>query len=341
MTLETHILDIIEGKKKAPLTKALLHVMAQGYRVGIAVRHFGYDFVIPTTKLKIPVISIGNIVAGGTGKTPFVIYLAKALSPKKIAIATRGYRRNSKKTIIVRKETTPKVCGDEPYLLAQKLPDATVIVDESRSFAGYLAQIYGADFLLLDDGMQHRQLHRDIDVVVMHADDLFGKNHYLPAGFLRDSPNRLKKASHIILNGVRDEEHYFKLTLLLSKFTKAPITAMEMKIENASEVAHKNIAYFCGIAMPSRFKETLKGLGCNVLSSVEKPDHAPFTSEELKLLCEKAKGAQCLVCTEKDYVKLPKSLNLPLPIIPLCISYLPSFGKEHLERRIHEVRGNE
>lgn len=339
MTLETHILDIIEGRKKAPLIKALLGLIAQGYRAGVAVRHFGYDWIIPSTKLKVPVISIGNIVAGGTGKTPFVIYLAKALHPKKIAIATKGYRRNCKKTVIVKKDTSPHMCGDEPFLLSQKLPEATVIVDESRAFAGYLAQIYGAEVLLLDDGMQHRQLHRDMEIVVMHSDDLFGKGNYLPAGLLRDSPRRLKRATHIILNGIHDEEHFAKVTELLASYTSAPITAMDIVIENKEEVAGKKVACFCGIASPSRFKSTLARLGCEIESSIEKPDHVAFTKEELETFCSKVKGADCLVCTEKDFVKLPKDLTLPLPIVAVRISHIPSFGKESLEKRIQEVKG--
>lgn len=338
MTLETHILDIIEGKKKAPLTKALLGVISQGYRAGVALRHFAYDWILPTTKLKIPVISIGNIVAGGTGKTPFVEYLAQNFAPKKVAIATRGFRRKSKKTIVIKEDTPVEDCGDEPYLLAQKLPDSIVIVDDSRAFAGYLAQIYGAEILILDDGMQHRQLHRDLEIVMMHAEDLFGKKHFLPAGLLRDSPKRLKTAHHIILTGVQNEEHFSEIQTLLAKYTSASITAMQLSVENQLEFMNKKVAAFCAIANPSRFYQTLESMGCKVISSIQKPDHISFTKEELEDFSKKNKEAECLVCTEKDFVKIPKDLLITLPIIPVQISYFPVFGKEFLEKRIQEVK---
>ena len=338
MTLETKILDIIEGRKKAPLTKALLGVMSQCYRAGIFAHHFIYDWVLPSTKLQIPVISVGNIVAGGTGKTPFTLYLAQAFSPKKVAILSRGYRRKSKKTVIVKKETSPEECGDEPFLLAQKVPTASVIVDSNRAFAGHLAQVLDADLVLLDDGMQHRKLHRDIEIVVMDANDLFGREHFLPRGLLRDSPKRLKLAQHIIVNGVRDEEHFAKAQTLIRFYSDAPITAMELIVENSTKLTSKKVAAFCAIANPKRFHNTLKTLGCDIVRSMEKPDHAPFAQDELERFANLAKGAECLVCTEKDAVKLPKNLQLHLPIIPVEISLSPTFGKEHLERRIQEVK---
>ena len=338
MVLETHILDLIEGRKSSPVAKALLGAMSQCYRAGVSLRHFAYDWIIPIAQLQIPVISVGNIVAGGSGKTPFVEYLAKALAPKKVAILSRGYRRKSRKTVVVKEWTSPEECGDEPYLLAQKVPEATVIVDADRAFAGLLAQILDADLVLLDDGMQHRKLNRDIEIAVMHADDLFGKAHFLPRGLLRDSPKRLKNAHHIILGGVRDEEHFSKLEKLIRHYSNAPITAMELFVENSTKLASKKVVAFSAIANPKRFHNTLKSLGCDIILSEEKPDHTAFTEEEIQRLANLAKGAECLVCTEKDAVKLPKNLHLHLPVIPVRISLTPTFGKEHLEKRIQEVK---
>ena len=340
MTIENYVLDIIEGKRSAPLTKVLLHAMSHCYRGGITLRHLAYDTILPTTTLSVPVISVGNIVAGGTGKTPLVAYLAKALAPLKVAILSRGYRRKGTETTLVKFETTPEECGDEPYLLAKKLAEATVIVGNNRSAAGHLAESLDADIVLLDDGMQHRKLHRDLEMGVLHADDLFGQGYYLPRGFLRDSPKRLAKANLLLINGVKDEAHFYSLEPLIRRYSSAPLTALELTVCNSTQVASKKVAAFCAIAVPTRFFNTLKSLGCDIVETLQKPDHMPFSEEELQQLANRAQdaGAECLICTEKDAVKLPRDFKHPLPIIPLEIALHPTFGKEHLEQRIKEVK---
>ncbi len=132
MNIETHLIDIIEGRKAAPVTKALLKVMSHCYRTAVTVRNFAYDWVIPSVRLSVPVISVGNIVAGGTGKTPFIHYLAKELGESEVAILSRGYRRKGNQTIVVKNGSSPQECGDEPFLLFRKLPKAKVIVGKDR-----------------------------------------------------------------------------------------------------------------------------------------------------------------------------------------------------------------
>jgi len=340
MSVKEKVLAIIEGKKTAPVTRMLLRVMSEGYRAGVALRNFAYDVVIPTTKLQIPVISVGNIVAGGTGKTPFVYYLAEQLLPYlKVTILSRGYGRKGKKVLLVKPENTTAECGDEPYLLAQKLPQAQIIVGSNRAFSGYLASVLSAELVILDDGMQYRSLDRDFEIGVMHADDLFGKGFYLPRGLLRDSPKRLSRADLIIINGIQDEAHLEKVKRFLSPYTKAPLTAMEQIVENGSMIASKKVGAFCAIANPARFTKTLQSLGCDIVANEEKIDHESFFEEELERLANKAfdLGAKCLVCTEKDSVKLPPNLNLRLPIVPLGIALNPTWGKDHLNNLILKV----
>lgn len=341
MKLETKILAIIEGKKTSPLIKALLVLMSQCYRAGVHLRHLAYDTIVPTSKLKVPVISVGNIVAGGTGKTPLVRYLAAEIAKsEKVGILTRGYRRKGTAShILVKDETEPRECGDEPYWLAKKVPDAKVIVGSDRVYTGYIAQVLDVKTILLDDGMQYRRLERDIEIGVMHADDLFGSGFYLPRGLLRDSPKRLAKAHLIVVNGVTSEEQYEKLEKEIRPYTSAPITAMQLQVENGSEIASKKIGVFCAIAAPKRFHNTLKTLGCEIVESLEKPDHLPFGNEELQHLANRAfdKGATALVCTEKDAVKLQENHQCRLPIIPLETTLSPLFGKEHLDQIITKV----
>jgi len=340
MTLESKVLEIIEGKKSAPLSRALLRVMSHCYQAGAYLHRFAYDLVIPTTKLSIPVVSVGNIVAGGSGKTPFVHYLAEKLSSSmSVAILSRGYGRKSSKTVVVDSSTTAEECGDEPYFLAQKLPQAKVIVDRKRTFSGHLATTLEAKIAILDDGLQYHPLERDFDIVVMDARDLFGKGFYLPRGLLRDSPKRLKNANHIILNGVFAEEEFEKAVAQIRKWSEAPITAMELKVKNSTELASKKVTSFCAIANPARFQKTLGRLGCDVVEKLEKGDHQPFTVDELDRLANRAKekGAEIVVCTEKDRVKLPEKLSLSLPLIPVEVTLVPKFGKEKLDHLIKQI----
>lgn len=339
MSIERRVLDIIEGKKKAPLSKALLHLMSQCYRAGTFVRNSAYDLVISPKKLTIPVISVGNVVAGGTGKTPVIHYLANALRDKRVAILSRGYRRSGKKTVVVQQSTSVEECGDEPAFLAKKLPQAQVIVGARRSFSGQIAQSLGAQVILLDDGMQHRKLHRDIEIAVVDGRDPFGKGYFLPRGFLRDSPKRLAHADLIILNGVKNPEDLAHLTERIRHYSQAPIAVMELIVENSVELASKKVAAFCGIAAPNRFIDTLKTLGCDIVLKEEKPDHIPFSYEELERLSIRAldRGAECLVCTEKDAIKFSEQFHLRLPLVVAQIALRPTFGKEHLEKIINEV----
>ncbi len=187
--------------------------------------------------------------------------------------------------------------------------------------------------------MQHRQLHRDIEIGVMDARDLFGKNHFLPRGLLRDHPKRLAKADLIILKGVKDEPHFESLTARIRQVSDAPITAMELIVENSIELASKKVGVFCAIAAPERFMDTLKTMGCDIILKEKKADHHPYTEEEIERLAILARdqGAECLVCTEKDAVKLPANLKLVTPLVVAKIVLKPTFGKEHLENLINEV----
>ncbi len=313
MKLETKILDIIEGKKSAPVTKALLSVMSRGYQAGVAIRNAHYGLFNRGHRLSIPVVSVGSVVAGGTGKTPFVRFLAEKLAEKmSVAILSRGYRRKGKGVCVVDEGVDPHECGDEPYWLAKKIPDAKVIVGSNRIETGERAQAEGADVVVLDDGMQHRRLHRDLEIVVLHADDLFGKGFYLPRGLLRDSLRRLRDADLIVVNGVGGKE---ELEDQLRPYTQAPIMGCGLQVENGAEFASKKVATFCAIASPGRFTATLKSLGCDIVESIEKPDHLTFEEEELEQLANRALdlGAEFLVCTEKDEVKLGDS-KFRLPV---------------------------
>jgi tetraacyldisaccharide 4'-kinase len=337
MKVQQHLLEIIEGKKSAPLTRPLLRLLSYGYLGGVKMRNAAYDRgMLKAYACGLPVISIGNIVAGGTGKTPLTAYIAEELSrKKKVAILSRGYRGTlGNQTLLVTPQTPTSLCGDEPRLLADKLPDVLVFVGKDRLESAKKAQALGAEILLLDDGMQHRQLKRDVDIVSMHKDNLFGHGAFLPRGLLRDDPHRLKKASLIALQGAPTEEEYRAAKTQLRPLTDAPITAFKLEIEEGERFAGKKVAAFCALACPHRFFETLSRIGAHVVLTETLPDHAHFTRRHLEKISQTAikLGAELLVCTEKDSVKLAESLKKSLAIETLKMRLQPTFGEAALRR---------
>ena len=159
--------------------------------------------------------------------------------------------------------------------------------------------------------MQYRTLHRDLDVVVMDAQDLFGKNHYLPRGYLRDSRRRLRFADLIVVNHASGNLE--KVKHKLAPYTNAPIVATEMCVEG--EFKDKKIGVFCGIGKPHHFVNTLKKEAV-IVGELISPDHYLPSQEELQEFAARCQawGAEMLVCTEKDFVKLDKNLKINLPI---------------------------
>lgn len=325
MSLESYVVDAIEGKRKG---RPFLHALSYLYRAGVALRHFAYDQKIFTTKkFRAKVISVGNIVTGGTGKTPLVHLLAKNLSSShKVAILSRGYRSQleyAAHPVRITPEMSVEACGDEPFWLSQHLPQVAVWVGKNRVLSAELAVQQGAEVLILDDGMQYRSLHRDLEIVVMEAEDLFGHGYFLPRGFLRDSPQRLALADLIVINrraGLRSD-----VRPQLASFTEAPLVEVEMRVD--ADLRGKRVGVFCALARPERFMHAVRASGAEILATFFKPDHFPFTAEELHAFAKRS-GAELLVCTEKDGVKLPANLSCIRPILPLSASLQFVAGKE-------------
>jgi len=313
MRIESLVLDMMDGKRPG---RSLLRALSYLYRAGVAARNFGYDMrLLPIAEASVPVISIGNIVAGGTGKTPLVKFLAEELSKEmRVAILSRGYRSEAESTgeiVKITPEESVVRCGDEPFWLARELPNVDVWVGKSRSISATLAVQAGADAIILDDGMQYRQLKRDIEIIVVDGDDPLGKGYFLPRGMLRDTPKRLKKADLIVVNQAKN---HTAVKELLREFTDAPIVFVRMRC--GADLKGKRAGIFCAIGRPERFMEAVRGCGAEVVAAFYKPDHDPFSPEELSAFAKRS-GADLLICTEKDHVKLQPGFSCQLPILPL------------------------
>ena len=228
-------------------------------------------------KSQIPVVSVGNIVAGGTGKTPVTLLLAERLLRElRVAIVSRGYLSEAEK----RKEPLlvsegqgplfgPKMCGDEVYLLSTRLPKAIVVAGRDRFKAANMAANAGADVVLLDDGMQHRQLARDIEVVVVNGLDPYGGGYFLPRGHLRDEPRRLREADLIVVNEGDEIEENVPQVVMENRPQKIFLPdGKEMHLALGSCVG-----VFCGVGNPTCFVETVEKMGHKVVVTHFLRDH--------------------------------------------------------------------
>jgi tetraacyldisaccharide 4'-kinase len=292
-----------------------------------------------------PVISVGNLTVGGTGKTPVVDCLVRHLLQRgeRPAVISRGYggQIRSGVAIVSRGDGLGPLlpaahCGDEPFLLARRNPQAVVVVAPRRR-EGINAAIHdcGATLIILDDGFQHLAVQRDLDILLLDARRPLGNGSVLPAGLLREPPTAHNRAGLCILT--RDE------TLAAPAPFAAPVTlrsrhrlAAEFVALDGSVCPVKNLGQlrgiaFAGIAAPEAFFLALKALGLQLIDTIALNDHVDFSDATLETLKPAALHADFFVTTEKDGVKL-HSLDLPLPCFqaPLELEFAPAGKLEEI-----------
>jgi len=329
MSIESFVVEIIEGKRKVLAVRSILYCISLFFHLGSYLRNTLYDLrILRSTKLSVPVISIGNIVAGGTGKTPFVAMVGKQLSSKKIAVISRGYRSEGKGVRCVSKGQGPLIssleAGDEPYWLAKQLK-AQVWVSKNRIKSSRQAIIEGVQLLLLEDGFQHRKIQRDLDIVLVHAGDLWGKGYFLPRGYLRDLPQRLSSADCVIVSYLENTHDKNKIEQEIRRFTLAPIVGFSANYQGQEEhIQGKKVGVFCGIAKPDVFYRSVENMAGQIVQSLVIEDHKISSEEELQVFAKdcKDKGAEVLICTEKDWVKLSFHERLALPVYVLQMQFV-------------------
>ncbi len=316
--------EILEGRRRG---KSALWLLSKLYEAGVRLRHKAYHLdLLPTKKVDAVVVSIGNIVAGGVGKTPLVHFLAEVLSKDhQVAILSRGYKskaENKQESFLVTPSMEADQVGDEPLWLAQKLPHVRVWVGSDRVQSAEKAIKDGAEIILLDDGMQHLRLQRDFDVCVVSGDAPFSNGHFLPRGYLRDMPSRLHAASLVAVMG--------------SKPLNFEVPQVVFKRSLSAQLKGRKVALFCAIANPERFMSDVQTQGATITSSLIKSDHAPFFQKELEELASLSK-AEVLVCTEKDFVKLsPMQISIPIVALPMELSI--TCGEEVWKEFIHQIK---
>ena len=349
---------ILYQREKSFWIKVLLfplYLLSFPYGGVVRARGLFYTLGLKRPKrLSCPVISVGNITVGGTGKTPLVMALAKGLMERKIpvAILSRGYKgKKSSGSLVSDGQMTllsPEESGDEPFLMAKSLKGIPVLVGKDRFVTGRMAlQRFGVRGLLLDDGYQHLQLHRDLNILLIDSHIGFGDHHLLPRGILREPLSHLRRAHLFLLTKVEDPEECQSLEAKLREIhPSSPIFHSHYEPlglmgplgewEQLHSLKGKKVLVFSGIAHPNYFSSLLKKCGMEIVKKVIFPDHHLYTPNDLASLEKQGRGTDGFVTTEKDMVKLMRFDIHRLPIRALCIE-VRIWKEEEFYQRVMEI----
>lgn len=350
----THAFDLASFQKRllaSPL-RFLLTPLSWLYRAIVQFRNNLYTRgVLKTRRLPCRVISVGNIVVGGTGKTPAVIAIAKHFQREgmRVAILLRGYKRRVREKVTIvsdgeRVSASAIESGDEAYMMARHLSGVPILVGKCRYSAGQVAlERFKVDVLLLDDGFQHRQLARDVDILTIPATHPFGNSEkLLPVGTLREPPSALRRADLILLTHAHTPNtsaHIKKMlkslapNVLVLESLHQPTHLYPLASGNydINELKGKRVLAVCGIGTPDAFIATL--MQCSV-ASVELlafPDHHVYTEIDTQRIYTdfQKTGADLIVTTQKDEQKLVSfANNFQIPIVVLAIALVITEGDE-------------
>ncbi|MBI3013322.1 MAG: tetraacyldisaccharide 4'-kinase [Elusimicrobia bacterium] len=332
-----------------------LQILAFFYGTITSLRNRAYDKKIRVSrKVPVPVLSIGNLSVGGSGKTTLVLECAHKIlrQKRKPVILSRGYMRDSSQNVVMvsdgkKKLADPSLCGDEPLLLSQNLPGVPVIVGSDRVQTAEIAlQQFKPDCLILDDGFQHRRIHRDWDSVSLD-ESLTRFPYLLPRGVMRENIKSLQRAHFIFVKTDLESEKKFLESFqetfsfpLRSPFASFSYQSKGIREHRSGEIfatpwlRDKRLFLLSALANPTSFETLVKNLGGNIVRSFRFRDHHSYRSEELEAIRKQAEKESCFILiTEKDAVKIPNSY----PAYTLLIQVQWGQGEEILERSLAGV----
>jgi tetraacyldisaccharide 4'-kinase len=328
--LSFYFKELVSGgrrRKSDRLLLAFLRLASHPYAALLSVRAAAYRFgVLRSYRLARPVISVGNIVLGGTGKTPLVARLAADLMARglSVAVLSRGYGGSARGAVGIvsdgeRLLMTPEQAGDEPCLLAKKLPGLLVVIGADRYRAGLLAlEKLRPDVFILDDGFQHLRLKRDLNLLILDGAKPFADGFTLPGGFLREKPSAAERCDLVVYTrSPGKEQRSHVLPQKPSCWTRHGLTGLTPLGGNGTvdfqQIAGGRVLAFAGIGDPDSFFAALERSGVQPVATISFPDHTPYDAAEIAaiLRLKVASRADFLVMTEKDAVKLaPHALRL-------------------------------
>jgi tetraacyldisaccharide 4'-kinase len=334
------------GPVGAGLVRLALWLASLSYGVILRCRRWAYwRGLLRSHAADVPVISIGNITTGGTGKTPMVLWAVEKLVSlgHHPAVLTRGYASVAGRS-------------DEAELLRQELAGrklaVPVIVNPNRRTGAAQALAAGADVLVMDDGFQHMALRRNLDIVLIDATLPFGYGYVLPRGLLREPLAALRAADAIVITRcdqvglpelatIEQELRAIAPQASLHRACHAPLALRDEagQIQPPTALAGQNVVAFCGLGNPWAFFTTLRGLGANIVARMPLDDHARYTPDVIKHLGRLGTnaGAAAMVTSAKDAVKLPRPSQLPLPLWTLLVEVRITDNAGSLEQAVAQA----
>ena len=331
-------------EKNQKLKRMLVWLPARLYELGVRLRVAAYETgYLKPKRLAATTISIGNIAVGGTGKTPMVHYVARYIEEEghSVAILTRGYGRKSTGG---RTLNGPEgrggdgaksylEYGDEPVMLARKLPDVPVIINKDRYESGtYATRELGRDVLILDDAYQHLSVARDLNILLLDATDPFAGFEMLPFGRLREPLYGIKRADVVIITRADRPFDQGQVAAIIKYYCgdEAPVMYVYSSIKRlrhlgegaayeANQFTGWNVSLMCGIGNPHAFADDILQIGINIVAEHFYNDHHAFTQQDLDEVTRAAReaGADAIITTEKDAVRLE---GLALPEVPVYVA---------------------
>jgi tetraacyldisaccharide 4'-kinase len=338
------IYSLMTDKRKSAIFfpfKFILYLASLIYGLAILLRKWLYKLhIFKTRKAPLKVISVGNITLGGTGKTPFTMALAKLLEEdlkKNVCVLIRGYG------------------WDEQEMLKRNLVDLPILAGQDRFRSSNKAvKLYGSDTAILDDGFQHWELLRDLNIVLIDSRNPFGNGHLFPRGVLRESKRSLGRADVIVLtkingmtasmDGIRKEVTAINKSAIILEAAHAPKDLYEgraRRVYDLSAVRAKRVILLSSIGDPLYFEETVKGLGADVVEHIKFPDHHDYRKRDIDRVTARCgeRHFDLMITTEKDIVKLNR-LGLSIgsyKVLTLAIEMQILSGKEDLIDRLHSL----
>lgn len=332
--------------------------------------------LLPTKRLPVRVVSIGNLTVGGTGKTPVAEMLARELQKRgrRVAILSRGYKsaprpfaQRLRNRIFKNLDLFPprivsdgtsvlldsRRAGDEPHMLARNLPGVCVLVDKDRVKSGlYALRHFGSNVLLLDDGLQYQRLHHRMDIVLVDSQSPFGNERLLPRGTLREPPENLRRASYIIVTKsgpTPDTALISRLrglnpTAAIIECNHAPRHWQDLRTGETFPLNHlkgRHVGAMSGIARPESFEEAVRQLGANVEITKSFADHHRYTKKEIYRFLEwcDRRSLDALVTTEKDAVRFPEIDSPSVPMLFLRVEIEILRGQKHWDDLLGRASG--
>ena len=347
----TDFYDLVSGRRRglrAMAFRAALAAAEGPYRLGVWWRNHRYDTVESlVTRVEVPVVSVGNLTLGGTGKTPMVKWVARRLRSEgvRVALASRGYGAD---------DGGP---NDEALELERSLPDVPHVQDRDRIAASRIAiDELGTQAIVLDDGFQHRRLGRDLDIVLIDATEPFGFGRVFPRGALREPMSSLRRADAVCLtrsdlvDADRREEIQQRVADAAPDATWCESVTRPLGLAGVGEggewfqepvgaLQGARVAAFCGVGNPGAFRATLQSMGAEIASLTEFADHHAYTRADVDRVAEKAAAdrAEIVVCTQKDLVKIGEGSLGDRPLRAVEIEASLTLGREALEVRLREL----